>query len=98
MSDVTQILSQIEGVDGQATEKLLPLVHDELRGLAAQEMAQQDPGQTLQANALVHEAYIRLVDVERDEMAPIREEAVRELRGLAEASFDMAVRLASPVM
>jgi RNA polymerase sigma factor (TIGR02999 family) len=64
MSDVTQILSQIEDGDGQAAEKLLPLVYDELRTLAAAKMAQEAPGQTLQATALVHEAYIRLVDVE----------------------------------
>ena len=65
MSDVTQILSQIEDGDGQAAEKLLPLVYDELRKLAAAKMAQENPGQTLQATALVHEAYIRLVDVEK---------------------------------
>ena len=64
MSDVTQILGQIEEGDGQAAEKLLPLVYDELRKLAAAKMAQEAPGQTLQATALVHEAYIRLVDVE----------------------------------
>jgi len=65
MSDVTQILGQIEEGDGQAAEKLLPLVYDELRKLAAAKMAKEDPGQTLQATALVHEAYIRLVDVEK---------------------------------
>jgi len=65
MSDVTQILSQIESGDGQAAEELLPLVYDELRRLAAQKMAQEKPGQTLQATALVHEAYIRLVDVDK---------------------------------
>jgi RNA polymerase sigma factor (TIGR02999 family) len=65
MSDVTHILGQIEGGDGQAAEKLLPLVYDELRKLAAGKMAQENPGQTLQATALVHEAYIRLVDVEK---------------------------------
>ncbi len=65
MSDVTQILSQIEEGDGQAAEKLLPLVYDELRKLAAAKMAKEDQGQTLQATALVHEAYIRLVDVEK---------------------------------
>ena len=63
MSDVTRILSQIEDGDWQASEKLLPLVYDELRKLAAGKMAQENPGQTLQATALVHEAYIRLVDV-----------------------------------
>ena len=65
MSDVTQILSQIEAGDGQAAEKLLPLVYDELRQLAAEKMAHEKPGQTLQATALVHEAYIRLVDVDK---------------------------------
>ncbi len=65
MSDVTQILGQIEDGDGQAAEKLLPLVYDELRMLAAARMAQENPGQTLQATALVHEAYIRLVDVDK---------------------------------
>jgi len=65
MSDVTQILGQIEDGDGQAAEKLLPLVYDELRKLAAARMAQENPGQTLQATALVHEAYIRLVDGDR---------------------------------
>jgi RNA polymerase sigma factor (TIGR02999 family) len=65
MSDVTQILSQIEDGDGQAAEKLLPLVYDELRKLAAARMAQENPGQTLQATALVHEAYVRLVDVDK---------------------------------
>ena len=65
MSDVTQILGQIEDGDGQAAEKLLPLVYDELRKLAAEKMAHEKPGQTLQATALVHEAYIRLVDTER---------------------------------
>jgi RNA polymerase sigma factor (TIGR02999 family) len=65
MSDVTQILSAIERGDGQAAEKLLPLVYDELRKLAAAKMAQEQPGQTLQATALVHEAYVRLVDVEK---------------------------------
>jgi RNA polymerase sigma factor (TIGR02999 family) len=63
MSDVTQILSAIENGDPQAAEKLLPLVYDELRKLAAAKLAQEKPGQTLQATALVHDAYIRLVDV-----------------------------------
>src|SRR5437868_13571099 len=62
MSDVTRILSQIEQGDPQAAEKLLPLVYDELRKLAAAKLAQEKPGQTLQATALVHDAYIRLVD------------------------------------
>ncbi len=61
MSDVTRILSQIEQGDRQATEQLLPLVYDELRKLAAAKLSQEKPGQTLQATALVHEAYVRLV-------------------------------------
>jgi RNA polymerase sigma factor (TIGR02999 family) len=60
-SDVTQLLSQIEGGDPRAAEQLLPLVYDELRKLAAAHIAQEKPGQTLQATALVHEAYLRLV-------------------------------------
>src|SRR5262245_53005530 len=66
MSDVTQILSQIEQGDPQAAEKLLPLVYDELRNLAAAKLAMEKPGQTLQATALVHEAYLRLVGSEQD--------------------------------
>ena len=65
MSHVTRILSAIEQGDPSAAEQLLPLVYEELRKLAAQKMAQEKPGQTLQATALVHEAYFRLVDVEK---------------------------------
>src|ERR1700675_797611 len=65
MSDVTRILSAIERGDAQAAEQLLPLVYDELRKLAAQKLTQEKPGQTLQATALVHEAYLRLVDVDK---------------------------------
>jgi RNA polymerase sigma factor (TIGR02999 family) len=65
MSQVTSILSAIEQGDPQAAERLLPLVYDELRKLAAQKMAQESPGQTLQATALVHDVYLRLVDVEK---------------------------------
>ncbi len=61
MSEVTRILSAIEQGDPHAGEQLLPLVYDELRKLAAQKMAQEKPGQTLQATALVHEAYLRVV-------------------------------------
>ncbi|MHC4083716.1 MAG: sigma-70 family RNA polymerase sigma factor [Planctomycetota bacterium] len=61
MSDVTRILNAIEHGDEKASEKLLPLVYEELRLLAAQKMSHEKPGQTLQATALVHEAYIRLV-------------------------------------
>ena len=63
MPEVTRILSAIGQGDPQAAEQLLPLVYDELRRLAAEKMAQEKPGQTLQATALVHEAYLRLVDV-----------------------------------
>src|SRR5919109_2543121 len=65
MSDVTHILSAIEQGDPHAAAQLLPLVYDELRKLAAQRLAQEKPGQTLDATALVHEAYLRLVDVEK---------------------------------
>jgi RNA polymerase sigma factor (TIGR02999 family) len=65
MTDVTQILSQIENGDPSAAEQLLPLVYDELRKLAAARLANEKPGQTLQATALVHDAYIRLVDVDK---------------------------------
>ena len=65
MSDVTQILQQVESGDPSAAEHLLPLVYAELRKLADARVRQEQPGQTLQATALVHEAYLRLVDVER---------------------------------
>src|SRR5262249_47198954 len=65
MSEVTRILSAIEQGDPTAAEPLVPLVYDELRRLAAQLLAQEKPGQTLQPTALVHEAYLRLVDVEK---------------------------------
>jgi len=64
MTDVTRILNAIEQGDAGATEKLLPLVYEELRLLAAQKMSSESPGQTLQATALVHEAYLRLVGSE----------------------------------
>jgi RNA polymerase sigma factor (TIGR02999 family) len=64
MSGVTSILSAIHGGDPQAASKLLPLVYDQLRELAAARLAQERPGQTLDATSLVHEAYLRLVDVE----------------------------------
>src|SRR5215472_1064866 len=67
MNDVTRILSAIEHGEPQAAEQLLPLVYDELRKLAAQRLAREKPGQTLQATALVHDAYIRLVDVDEPE-------------------------------
>ena len=65
MNDVTRALDAIARGDPQAAGRLLPLVYDELRKLAAQRLAQERPGQTLQATALVHEAYLRLVDVEK---------------------------------
>jgi RNA polymerase sigma factor (TIGR02999 family) len=65
MSDVTRILCAIEDGDPTAAEQLLPLVYDELRRLATQKLRQEKPGQTLQATALVHEVYLRLVDRER---------------------------------
>src|SRR5436190_16622766 len=67
MSEVTRILSAIEHGDPHAATQLLPLVYDELRQLAAQKLAQEKPGQTLQATALVHEAHVRLVDVDKAE-------------------------------
>jgi RNA polymerase sigma factor (TIGR02999 family) len=65
MSEVTRILSAIEQGDPSAAEQLLPLVYEELRKLAATRLAEEKPGQTLQATALVHEAYVRLVDVDQ---------------------------------
>ena len=65
MSEVTRILSAIEQGDPHAAEQLLPLVYEELRKLAAQKLAQEKPGQTLEATALVHEAYLRLVDADK---------------------------------
>jgi RNA polymerase sigma factor (TIGR02999 family) len=65
MNDVTQILTAIEQGDSDVANQLLPLVYDELRKLAAQRLAQEKPGQTLQATALVHDVYVRLVDVEK---------------------------------
>src|SRR5215471_16254681 len=64
MTDLTRILSAIDQGDSRASEKLLPLVYNELRKLAAQKLAEEKPGQTLQATALVHEAYLRLVAAE----------------------------------
>jgi RNA polymerase sigma factor (TIGR02999 family) len=67
MSDVTRILSQIDAGDPTAAEQLLPLVYDALRNLAAAKLAHEKPGQTLEATALVHEAYLRLVNVEKEQ-------------------------------
>jgi RNA polymerase sigma factor (TIGR02999 family) len=65
MTDVTRILSAVEQGDPHAADQLLPLVYDELRKLAAYKLAHEEPGQTLQATSLVHEAYVRLVDVDK---------------------------------
>jgi RNA polymerase sigma factor (TIGR02999 family) len=65
MSEVSRVLSAIESGEPHAAEQLLPLVYDELRRLAAQKLAQEKPGQTLEATALVHEAYLRLVDTQK---------------------------------
>ena len=65
MNEVTRILQAIDQGDPQAAEQLLPLVYDELRRVAAEKLARENPGQTLQATALVHEAYLRLVDTEK---------------------------------
>ncbi len=65
MSDVTEILQQIESGDPSAADQLLPLVYDELRKLAASRLTREKPGETMQATALVHEAYVRLVDVDQ---------------------------------
>jgi RNA polymerase sigma factor (TIGR02999 family) len=67
MSEVTRILSAIEGGDSHAAEQLLPLVYDNLRQLAAHRLAQERPGQTLDATALVHEAYLRLIGGEAEQ-------------------------------
>ena len=67
MKEVTQLLSAIDRGDQQASEKLLPLVYDELRRLAAQRLASESPGQTLEATALVHDAYVRLVDAQHQQ-------------------------------
>jgi RNA polymerase sigma factor (TIGR02999 family) len=72
LSDVTQILREIDAGDDSASEKLLPLVYVELRKLAASKLAWEKPGQTLQATALVHEAYLRLV-AEQDSLPPQRQ-------------------------
>jgi RNA polymerase sigma factor (TIGR02999 family) len=68
MSDVTRVLSAIERGDPHAAEQLLPLVYEELRKLAAQKLSQEKPGQTLEATALVHEAYLRLVNVQKADL------------------------------
>ena len=97
MSEVTRILSAIEQGDPSAAEQLLPLVYDELRKLAAEKMAQEKAGQTLQPTALVHEAYLRLVDVDeatfKDIAGQAREQCIisRALGGVDEITVDAAL-------
>jgi hypothetical protein len=81
MSDVTRILSSIEKGDPQAAEQLLPQVYEESRKLAAQKVGQEKAGQTLEATALVHEAFVRLVDVDRG--ADKASQAATVARGLS---------------
>jgi len=111
MSDVTLILQQMEAGDPAAAEQLLPLVYVELRQLAADKLAQERPGQTLQATALVHDAYLRLVDVEQPQqwngrghffgaaataMRRILVENARRKRGLKHGGQRRRVELAEP--
>src|SRR5436190_5872757 len=91
MPDVTQILSQIESGDPSAAEQLLPLVYEELRKLAAAKLAQEKPGQTLQATALVHEAYVRLVG-DPDSKVGSKESEVWDSRGHFFAAAAEAMR------
>jgi RNA polymerase sigma factor (TIGR02999 family) len=81
VADLTQILTAIEGGDPAAAEQLLPLVYDELRGLAAERMAREGPGQTLQATALVHEAYLKLTRQQHSD--PSAEDGVQQFQGRA---------------
>jgi RNA polymerase sigma factor (TIGR02999 family) len=85
MNEVTRILSAIEGGSPQAAEQLLPLVYDELRKLAAARLAQEQPGQTLEATALVHEAYVRLVGTPSDGAARAWEGRAHFFAAAAEA-------------
>src|SRR5437899_7875811 len=86
MSEVTRILHALEQGDAHAADQLLPLVYEELRQLAAQKLAQEKPGQTLEATALVHEAYLRLVDTEEVQIRLVdqgrSEEHTSELQSL----------------
>src|SRR5262249_15227433 len=85
MSEVTRIMSAIEEGDPTAAEQLLPLVYDELRKLAAQKLAKEKPGQTLDATALVHEAYLRLVGSERRGSSPSWDSRAHFFAAAAEA-------------
>src|SRR5215472_11843370 len=96
MANVTAILSAIDEGDPRAAEQLLPLVYEELRRLAAQKLLQEKPGQTLEATALVHEAYLRLVDTEKVQQWNSRghfyaaaAEAMRRILVAAEAPDDL---------
>ena len=90
MNDVTRLLSAVAHGDPTAAEQLLPLVYDELRRLAAQRLAREKPGQTLQATALVHEAYLRLVDTDSaqpwDNRGHFFAAAARAMRRMASAA------------
>src|SRR5439155_11657052 len=88
MSDVTRILSQIEQGDA-AADQLLPLVYDELRKLATAKLAQEKPGQTLQATALVHEAYLRLVGGARPEVRSQKSELEPPIPGFRSPTSDL---------
>lgn len=92
MSDVTQILSAIEQGDAGAAEQLLPLVYDELRQLAARKLRQEKPGQTLQATALVHEAYLRLLGADKEQPGAKRPERIWSGRGHFFAAAAEAMR------
>ena len=83
MTDVTRIQSAIEEGDPQAAEQLLPVVYDELRKLAAQKMAQEAPGQTLQATALVHEAYVRWWTLRRPNTGTAGDTSLGRRRGVS---------------
>src|SRR5216117_2173745 len=93
MTDVTRILSQIEQGDPAAAKQLLPMVYDELRQLAASKLAQEKPGQTLQATALVHEAYLRLVQpLAASQETPAKPQAAWTNRGHFFAAAAEAMR------
>ncbi len=90
MTDITRILTAIEQGDPHASAELLPLVYEELKKLAAQRMAAEKPGQTLQATALVHEAYLRLVDVDKAQHWDSRGTLLCVRRGSHAANFRQA--------
>jgi len=92
MADITQILSAIEQGERQAAEQLLPLIYDELRKLAAAKLAREKPGQTLQATALVHEAYLRLVGGQESSPGELRAAPAWNSRGHFFAAAAEAMR------